>query len=69
MKTLVTELEVKSSDYDGTPVACLSNVLMAHFPGKLLPEVLPSSTCMDPLPIDDPFNSYIDQLLGPHGGF
>jgi hypothetical protein len=67
MTPCLTQLDVKS--LDGTPEDCLSSLLMAPFPGKLLPEDLPSSTCMDPLPIDDPFNSYIDQLLGPLGGF
>jgi hypothetical protein len=67
MKALLTD--VRSLDYDLTPVDCLSSVLLAHFPEKHLPEDIPSSTCMDPLPIEDPYNSYIDQLLGPLAEF
>ena len=62
------ELDVKSLDFDGTH-DCLSSVLVAHFTEKLLPEEPPSCTSLDPLPLDDPFNSYIDQLLGPIAGF
>jgi len=49
----------------------LTDMLMAHFPTKLLQEEAPTgsqfnnATSFEPLPIDDPFNSYIDQLLGP----
>lgn len=57
--------EVKSLDDESTPIECLSSMLMAHFPEKLFPDEMPSAAAFEPLPIDDPFNSYIDQLLGP----
>ena len=43
----------------------LTSIFMANFPTKILPEDVPSNSVLEPLPIDDPFNSYIDQLLGP----
>lgn len=60
--------DVKSLDDIASPMECLSSMLMAHFPEKLFPEEeIPCSASFEPLPIDDPFNSYIDQLLGPFG--
>lgn len=57
--------DVKSLDDVVSPMECLSSMLMAHFPEKLFPEEVPCSTSFEPLPIDDPFNSYIDELVGP----
>ncbi|CAB9513267.1 expressed unknown protein [Seminavis robusta] len=56
-------------DQPTNPIDCLSSMLMAHFPEKLLPEESLSSSAFEPLPLDDPFNTYIDQLLGPLTGF
>ena len=57
--------DVKALDDESIPIECLSSMLMAHFPEKLFPDETPSAAAFEPLPIDDPFNSYIDQLLGP----
>lgn len=63
----------KASAFDDpSSFGSLSNILMAHFPiGDLNVPPMDSTSSADdssffePLSIDDPFNSYIDQLLGP----
>ena len=68
----------KKCDEDASSLGSLTSILMENFQGSFVPEdssathlIEPIATSFEPLPLedslpmDDPFNSYIDILLGP----